>query len=308
MFRCLLVGVRCRVFSGRVFAAVSAVGPIVSADPAKYEYKNTVLYANGTKIAEIKYQYNATEYGASATREHEAKLVVLNNEVTKDLINIPEGKASLATADSEAVVKFFEDTFDVELGVAVFNEECGAYLPLADNTFKAELLKPVYVEPLGPITFTDALDNGGNKVALYDLVKFYDWRAAAGDKGAYVFSSHTPVDLYKYYVVDLITVNPEEIMTDLSGEFKTLKEYSNGVEFQVYDSKNNRLDDGKVVDPAHKCTPGKAKANYDYLWYSNNTATVVNFNIKVPVRIHHKWSQNDLIVWVEGTVNRTVGN
>ena len=30
MFRCLLVGVRCRVFSGRVFAAVSAVGPIVS--------------------------------------------------------------------------------------------------------------------------------------------------------------------------------------------------------------------------------------------------------------------------------------
>lgn len=35
---------------------------------------------------------------------------------------------------------------------------------------------------------------------------------------------------------------------------------------------------------------------------------IVNFNIKVPVRIHHKWSQNDLIVWVEGTVNRTVGN
>lgn len=301
-------GVSGKEYKLSVDNAVANSPVMLYTDPAKYEYKNTVLYANGTKIAEIKYQYNATEYGASATREHEAKLVVLNNEVTKDLINIPEGKASLATADSEAVVKFFEDTFDVELGVAVFNEECGAYLPLADNTFKAELLKPVYVEPLGPITFTDALDNGGNKVALYDLVKFYDWRAAAGDKGAYVFSSHTPVDLYKYYVVDLITVNPEEIMTDLSGEFKTLKEYSNGVEFQVYDSKNNRLDDGKVVDPAHKCTPGKAKANYDYLWYSNNTATVVNFNIKVPVRIHHKWSQNDLIVWVEGTVNRTVGN
>lgn len=272
-----------------------------------FEYKNTVLYANGTAIAEIKYQYNATQYGPSATREHEAKLVVLNNEVTKDLINIPEGKASLATADSEAVVKFFEDTFDVELGVAVFNEECGAYLPLADNTFKAELLKPVYVEPLGPINFTDAPDNG-TKVALYDLVKFYDWRAAAGDKNAYVFSSHTPVDLYTYYGVDLITVNPEEIKTDLSGEFKTLKEYSNGVEFQVYDSKNTRLDNGRVVDPAHKCTAKKGATNYDYLWYSNNTATVVNFNIEVPVRIHHKWSQKDLIVWVKGTVNRTVGN
>ena len=276
-------------------------------DEKLYEYKNTVLYANGVSIAEIKYHYNSTEFGSSASREHEAKLVVLNNETTKDLINIPEGKQNLATADSEAVVKFFEDTFDVELGVAVFNETCGAYLPLADNTFKAELLKPVYVEPLGPITFTDAFDNG-NKVALYELVKFYDWRAAAGDKGAYVFSSHTPVDLYKYYGVDLITVNPEEILTNLSGEFKTLKEYSNGVEFQVCDSKGNRLDNGKVVDLTRRCQSGKSAANYDYLWYSNNTTTVQNFKIKVPVRIHHKWSQNDLIVWVEGTVGRTVGN
>lgn len=277
-------------------------------DPALYEYKNTVLYANGTAIAEIKYQYNSTTYGPDATREHEAKLVIVNNDTTKDLINVPEGKASLATADSEAVVKFFDDTFDVELGVAVFNKTCGAYLPLADNTFKAELLKPVYVEPLGPIKFTDAPDNG-TKVDLYDLVKFYDWRAAAGDKNAYVFASHTPVDLYTYYGVDLITVNPEEIMTDLSGEFKTLKEYSNGVEFQVYDGKTKkRIDNGTVVDPAHKCTAKKGAANYDYLWYSNNTATVTNFNIKVPVRIHHKWSQKDLIVWVDGTVNRTVGN
>ena len=277
-------------------------------DKALYEYKNTVLYANGKPIAEIKYHYNSTEFGPSASRGYEAKLVVLNNETTKDLINIPEGKQNLATADSEAVVKFFEDTFDVELGVAVFNEECGAYLPLADNTFKAELLKPVYVEPCGPITFTDALDNGGKKVALYDLVKFYDWRAAAGDDSDYVFSSHTPVDLYKYYEVDLITVNPEEILTDLSGEFKTLKEYSSGVEFQVYDSTDNRLDNGKVVDPTHRCKSGNVKTNYDYLWYSNNTTTVQNFKIKVPVRIHHKWSQNDLIVWVEGTVGRTVGN
>lgn len=276
-------------------------------DPDEFEYKNTVLYANGEPIAEIKYHYNPTEYGSSASREHEAKLVVLNNDTTKDLINIPEGKASLATADSEAVVKFFEDTFDVELGVAVFNEKCGAYLPLADNTFKAELLKPVYVEPLGPIKFTDAPDNG-TQVALYELVKFYDWRAAAGDKNAYVFASHTPFDLYTYYNVDLITVNPEEIMTDLSSEFLPLKEYSNGVEFQVYDSKGNRLDNGKVVDPAHKCTAKKGAANYDYLRYYNNTATVINFNIKVPVRIHHKWSQKDLVVWVEGTVGRTVGN
>ncbi len=272
-----------------------------------FESKNTVLKADGVAIAEIQYGYASTTYGDPATREHEAKLVVLNNATTKDLINVPAGKASLDINDTENVIKFFDATFDVNLGVAVFNEECGAYLPLKDNTFNAELLKPVYVEPLGPAKFTDAVDKG-TEVALYDLVKFYDWRAAKGDGEVYEFKKHSTWDLYDYYEVDLITVNPEDIMTDLSGEFKTLKEYSDGVEFQVYDGKGVRLDNGKVVDPEHWCKPGKDAKNYDYLRYYNNTGTVVSFNIRIPVRIHHKWSQDNLIVWVEGTVNRTVGN
>ena len=281
-------------------------------DTPKYEYKNTVLKANGVAIAEIQYDYKKTEYGAEASREHEAKLVVLNNATSKDLINVPVNKATLSTADSEDVVKFFQQTFDVNLGVAVFNKTCGAYLPLKDNTFNVELLKPVYVEPLEADDFTDAICDG-TEIALFDVVKFYDWRAAAGDNDKYEFRKHDKdygCDLYKYYDVDLITVNPEEIMTDLSGEFKTLKEYSNGVEFQVYDGKGTRLDDGTKVQPypTHKSKAGNLAYNYDYLRYYNNTATVVEFNVKIPVRIHHKWSQDNLIVWVNAKVNRTVGN
>lgn len=280
---------------------------------SEFEYRNTALYANKVKIAEIQYQHKATTYGADASREHEAKLVFNVGDdkalaIVKDLINVPAGKASLDINDTENVVKFFDETFDLNLGVATFNEECGAYLPLSDNTFNVEFLKPVYVEPLGPAKFNDAVD-GGTKVYLYDLLKFYDWRASKGDNDAYEFKKHTATDLYKYYNVDLITVNPEEIKTNLSGEFKTLKEYSNGVEFQVYDGcTSNRIDNGKVVNPDHKCTAGKKAANYDYLWYSNNTGTHVTFDIEIPVRIHHKWSQKDLIVWVKGTVNRTAGN
>lgn len=276
-------------------------------DNVKYEYKNTVLKAGNEVIAKIEYLAKGTEFGEEASRDYEARLVIpSNSEAAKDLINLPEGKKSLSINDAESVAKFFKATFDVNLGVAVFNKECGAYMPLKDNTFNVELLKPVYVEPKGPAVFTDAVDNG-TTISLFDLVEFYDWRSI-GTASDYVFRTHRTTDLYKYYNVDLITVNPEEIKTDLSGEFKSLKEYSNGVEFQVLDGTMTRIDNGHVVPAGHTSKPKNDAYSYDFLRYKNNTATVVSFKVQIPVRIHHKWSQKDLVVWVEGTVNRTEGN
>lgn len=275
-------------------------------DNVNYEYKNTVLKAGNEEIARIEYLHKVTEFGEEASRDYEARLVIPSeSEAAKDLINLPEGKKSLSINDAESVAKFFKETFDVNLGVAVFNK-CGAYMPLKDNTFNVELLKPVYVEPKGPAVFTDAVDNG-TTISLFDLVEFYDWRSI-GTASDYVFRTHKTTDLYKYYNVDLITVNPEEIKTDLSGEFKTLKEYSNGVEFQVLDGTMTRIDNGHVVPAGHTSKPKNDAYNYDFLRYKNNTATVVSFKVQIPVRIHHKWSQKDLVVWVEGTVNRTEGN
>lgn len=275
-------------------------------DNDKYEYKNTVLKAGNEEIAKIEYLAKDTEFGEEASRDYEARLVIpSNSEAAKDLINLPEGKKSLSINDAESVAKFFKATFDVNLGVAVFNK-CGAYMPLKDNTFNVELLKPVYVEPKGPAVFTDAVDNG-TTISLFDLVEFYDWRSI-GTASDYVFRTHRTTDLYKYYNVDLITVNPEEIKTDLSGEFKSLKEYSNGVEFQVLDGTMTRIDNGHVVPAGHTSKPKNDAYSYDFLRYKNNTATVVSFKVQIPVRIHHKWSQKDLVVWVEGTVNRTEGN
>lgn len=281
-----------------------------------FEYKNTVLKADGEEIAEIKYHYSPTVVGSAASRLHEAYIQVNNqSNAAKDLLNLPKDKIKLSTADSPEVLKFFDDTFEANVGVAVFNKECGAYMPLNDNTFKVELLKPVYVEPNGPAIFTDAVDNG-TTVKLWDLVRFYDWRASSANGNQYRFESHKPYDLYKYYGVDGIWVNPCEIETNLSGEFKSLKEYSLGVEFQVYDSKGQRIDQNMWVGyPQNEktftyplCKPENKSANYPYIVYHNNTATVINFDIRIPVRIHHKWSQKDLVVWVDGSVNRTVGN
>lgn len=282
-----------------------------------FEYKNTVLKADGEEIAEIKYHYNPTVVGSAASRLHEAYIQVNNqSNAAKDLLNLPKDKIKLSTADSPEVLKFFDDTFEANVGVAVFNKECGAYMPLKDNTFKVELLKPVYVEPKGPAIFTDAVDNG-TTVKLWDLVRFYDWRASSANGNQYRFESHKPYDLYKYYGVDGIWVNPCEIETNLSGEFKSLKEYSLGVEFQVYNYKGERIDQNMWVGYPQKkeiftyplCKqPENKSANYPYIVYYNNTATVLSFDIRIPVRIHHKWSQKDLVVWVDGSVNRTEGN
>ena len=51
-----------------------------------------------------------------------------------------------------------------------------------------------------------------------------------------------------------------------------------------------------------------AEKHFDKLTYTNNTATVVNFDIKIPVKIKHKWSQEEFVVWVNGTVGRTQAN
>lgn len=275
-------------------------------DNVKYEYKNTVLKAGNDTIAKIEYLAKGTEFGEEASRDYEARLVIpSNSEAAKDLINLPEGKKSLSINDAESVAKFFKETFDVNLGVAVFNK-CGAYMPLKDNTFNVELLKPVYVEAKGPAVFTDAVDNG-TTISLFDLVEFYDWRSI-GTASDYVFRTHRTTDLYKYYNVDLITVDPQEIKTDLSGKMLPLKEYSNGVEFQVEKSDGTRVDNGLIVPADHSSKPKNDYQNYDFLRYKNNTATVVSFDIEIPVRIRHKWSQEGLVVWVKGTVNRTEGN
>ena len=118
---------------------------------------------------------------------------------------------------------------------------------------------------------------------------------------------------YNYYEVSDITVNPEDIYTNISGEWKPLKDTSLDVEFHV-------VRNGAVVDDGYttpvRLTGAPAAGSpwsqivdyYGQLTYTNNTGTVVTFDIKVPVKVVHKWSQETLVIWIDGTVNRTLHN
>ncbi|MDO4180186.1 MAG: PL29 family lyase N-terminal domain-containing protein [Bacteroidales bacterium] len=265
-----------------------------------YEYKNRTLKANGTVIAELHYNLEAGHI-----RKHGVWLELKNNDAAKDLLNLPtEWKAKVT--DTQAAIELLSKTLDVNIGVATFNKDCGAYLPLVDNTFNVEILKPVYAEPDKEINFVDAHDGGtaGTEVYLADLVKFYDWRQ-------YDFAPNN-LDYYNYYEVSDISVNPEDIMTDINGTMQPLKDTSLDVEFHVIRG-GVRVDNGYVTTtaaniPSTGITWAQLQEHFGKLTYTNNTGTVVNFDIKVPVKITHKWSQKDFVVWVNGHVGRTEAN
>ena len=275
-------------------------------DAEPYEFKNKVLTANGTPIAKLKYNPQN-----SHVRDHGVWLELMNNAVAKDLLNVPESwDGDLSKAET-----LLKNTLDVNIGVAAFNRECGAFLPTADNTFDVEFLKPVYAQPKDEVHFVDAYDGGEPETEVYlaDLIDFYDFRVRH-------FADY--LDYYHYYEVSDISVDPQEILTNMNsadGQWRPLKEVTNDVEFKVYRWNDTlgdyaRVDDGYVVNtaagvPAIGFTMRDiAEKHFDKLTYTNNTATVVNFDIKIPVKIKHKWSQEEFVVWVNGTVGRTQAN
>ena len=284
---------------------------MLATDPANlgidYEFMNTALYAtpvgtgSRTKIASLIYNL-----ANGHTRKHGVWLQLENNAVAKDLLNVPEEWSGNNT-DAAAAAELLKATLDVTIGVAPFNEECGAYLPLQNPEFGTEILKPVYTNPGEPIAFEDARDGNtdGTKVNLADLVNFYDWRTLQ-------FANN--LDYYNYYEVSDITVNPEDIYTNISGEWKPLKETSLDVEFHVV--RNGAVVDNGYTTPVRSYPLAPAAGSnwndivdyYGQLTYTNNTGTVVTFDIKVPVKVVHKWSQETLVIWIDGTVNRTLHN
>lgn len=270
---------------------------IAYTDLVKYEFFNTEIYVDNASdenlIATISHE-ELLQNGVFGKGDLSASFLELqNNEMAKLLLNTPEEwKGKNNSVDD---LKLLQETLDLEIGVVAFNR-CGLNFPLTNNIFKAEILKPVYAESTGKMEYTDAKD-GVQKLNIFDYVNFYDWRQVGFDakknKGFY----------YNFYGVESMTVNVDEIRTNISGEMKPLKEVSGDVEFKFYPSKNGTV-------PAANATLAQLQAHFGQLVYgSNNGNLVEDFEFEVPVKIKHYWSEATLTVWVKGNkVNRTLGN
>lgn len=153
-------------------------------------------------------------------------------------------------------------------------------------------LRPLNIKSTGK-TIKDAAKTE-QKIQIKDILTFTDWRDLWNDNAKY----------WMYYNIKNITVAGAQdgksinnlITTSMNGSNFTKKqsEITNDVEFIYY-------------APATAPTAGTPAADYGYILYNNNSTTVQDFEVHVPITVTYWWGElTDKEVSIK--VSRTQGN
>lgn len=169
--------------------------------------------------------------------------------------------------------------------VAIYaTNACGMPLPIENNTFDIKFLRPINVEGATGIAFTDAKD-GSNKVDLYKLVTFTDWRDVWKDEFV-----KAPANGYG---VTKITPDVDDITTNMNnGTLGTtlLSSITKDITF-------------KKVANAGESYGG---VRFGQLVYENQGHATAEFVVRVPITVTYYWGE--VKTYVDITVNATQGN
>ncbi len=233
------------------------VGPagetyILSTNPT-----GSILYANGTAIAEINPATGVLDYQDNAT--------------AKEVLNL-WGHAYPNTYAKVTLVATYDD----------------CHLPLGDETFNVRFLRPLDILPGNDANFIDAQANGST-VILGDLFGLSDWRdqvLIVGTSGAYTSAVENGCPLYDYYHIESMNVLLDEVTCNLNGSWAKLSQVAPAVELSVFDARNgNRYTSGvATVDIS-----GVSELNNSSITYRNNEANVRDFDMIIPVEIEYAW-------------------
>lgn len=233
------------------------VGPagetyILSTNPT-----GSILYANGTAIAEINPATGVLDYQDNAT--------------AKEVLNL-WGHAYPNTYAKVTLVATYDD----------------CHLPLGDETFNVRFLRPLDILPGNDANFIDAQANGST-VILGDLFGLSDWRdqvLIVGTSGAYTSAVENGCPLYDYYHIESMNVLLDEVTCNLNGSWAKLSQVAPAVELSVFDARNgNRYTSGvATVDIS-----GVSELNTSSITYRNNEANVRDFDMIIPVEIVYAW-------------------
>ncbi len=217
----------------------------------------SVLYANGTAIAEINPSTGVLDYQDNAT--------------AKEVLNL-WGHAYPNTYAKVTLVATYDD--------------CD--LPLGDETFNVRFLRPLDILPGNDANFIDAQANGST-VILGDLFGLSDWRdqvLIVGTSGAYTSAVENGCPLYDYYHIESMNVLLDEVTCNLNGSWAKLSQVAPAVELSVFDARNgNRYTSGV----ANVDISGVSELNNSSITYRNNEANVRDFDMIIPVEIVYAW-------------------
>lgn len=238
------------------FAATqdNLVGPagetyILSTNPT-----GSILYANGTAIAEINPATGVLDYQ--------------NNATAKEVLNL-WGHAYPNTYAKVTLVATYDD--------------CG--LPLGDETFNVRFLRPLDITPGNDANFIDAQANG-SEVFLGDLFGLVDWRDQAvivGSLGTYTSAMENGCPLYDYYHIGEMRVLLDDVTCNLNGNpDDLLSVVAPSVDLSV----NGGTISGGV---AYFNIANANDLNNFSIVYRNNEANVRDFDMIIPVEIEYAW-------------------
>ena len=249
-----------------VFAKTQSTTPIVGVSGTTYYI---VPNADGSWLRAYTSEENAknlTDTGYEGIASINGSIIKYNaTSYAKDILN---------AAGRDALDKNVTATVLVKEA-----NECGKPLnELKNNQFDVKFLRPITVVQGEMDSFKDGVDVDaeGSKVAVN--LAFTDWRG-------YAFKLDDTYNYYKHYGIESITVDKEEITTNVSGEW-------------------TKLPQGMKVDYKAATTIGEDN-DFGTLTYINNNAEVGNFSIKVPFVVNYVWGQIKLVVEVK--VEKTVG-
>ena len=238
------------------FAATqdNLVGPagetyILSTNPT-----GSILYANGTAIAEINPATGVLDYQDNAT--------------AKEVLNL-WGHAYPNTYAKVTLVATYDD--------------CD--LPLGDETFNVRFLRPLDITPGNDANFIDAQANG-SEVFLGDLFGLVDWRDQAvivGSLGTYTSAMENGCPLYDYYHIEEMRVLLDDVTCNLNGNpDDLLSVVAPSVDLSV----NGGTISGGV---AYFNIANANDLNNFSIVYRNNEANVRDFDMIIPVEIEYAW-------------------
>jgi len=151
--------------------------------------------------------------------------------------------------------------------------------------FIANYVTPVYMSSEGGEDFTDGVTFGdeGSILRLTDLVSLYDWRWAWGTHSDDYKFGTTKVDYYKYYAVDSIVIDVNNLKCNINGDATFSSSIPSQIVINYYNAKKGEGSD--------LVSEYKVKADdFGYLTYRNNGSPLLEeFMIKAPAKVYYKW-------------------
>lgn len=244
-------------------------------DATKGAYLNTYLYATpvagGTRtlIARID----------KATTPVNTKIVYETNSVAKAVLNELSAQ---------------ENGFYAYVNICA--QTCNTVIPVSNGLFRAYFQRPLNVDDNDGVEFQDAEGGNASSVDVYSMLSFSDWRQVKfTDNNGWLFG---------YYGVKSVTLQKDDIRTNLTGEMKNLSDVSNAV--IVRQTGNSTISINTITAANSENILNKVAACMGQVEITNIQANVRDYQIELPFAVEYDWGT--LYVTVTATVKGTLGN